>query len=96
MCTDLGSALKKRSKTFRNIQTRRTSLILAQMTGIAITKLPHSRQSEVEVCGEAVDRPEAETVCDQEWRNRAAAVLSSQNTADPPVLGPQKEEMGRN
>lgn len=46
-----------------------------------------------EVCGEAVPHPEAETVCDQEWKDTATAVLSSQNTADTPEIRPQKEDM---
>ena len=44
-----------------------------------------------EVCGEAV--PETEMVCDQEWKDTATAVLSSQNTADTPEIRPQKEDM---
>lgn len=36
-----------------------------------------ARQSAVEVCGEAVHRPKGETVCDQEWKDTAIAVLSS-------------------
>lgn len=95
-CAQTGGAYKKKSKIFQNTQTCRRNLILAQMAGISIMQLPHAKQSEVEVCGEAVDRPEAEMVCDQEWKDRAAAALSSQNTADPPELRPQKEEMERN
>lgn len=47
----------------------------------------------MEVCGEAVHRPEAEMVCDQGRKGTDTAVLSSQNTADPPEIRPQKEEM---
>lgn len=46
-----------------------------------------------EVCREAIHRPEAETVGDQEWKATATAVLSSQYTADPPEIRAQKEEV---
>lgn len=60
---------------------------------VSITQLPCARCSAAEVCGEAVPHPEAETVCDQEWKDTATAVLSSQNTADTPEIRPQKEDM---
>ena len=61
--------------------------------GVSITLLPCARLSAAEVCGEAVHHPENEAVCDQEYKDTATAVLSSQDTTDSPEIRPQKEEL---